>query len=118
MSIKVALRPLLGADGLVALLLLTRDGLPVEMFGYGLRAEKLAAEVAGIAGASRRACRELGLGEPSGQRIELEGHNLDIFPVADYYLAVVSDRQSSHNATPLIQESALEPLRLELRGEA
>lgn len=117
MSLRVALRPLLGADGLVALLLLTRDGLPVEMFGYGLRADKLAAEVAGLASSSRRACRELGLGDPSGQRIELEGHNVDIFPVEEYYLAVVSDRQNSHNAAPLIQESALEPLRLELRGD-
>ncbi|MEX2535516.1 MAG: roadblock/LC7 domain-containing protein [Trueperaceae bacterium] len=118
MSLRVALRPLLAIDGLVALLLLTADGLPVEMFGYGVRAEKLAAEVAGVTAVTRRAFGELGMGQPSGQRIELEGHNVHIYPIADYYLALVTDRQNAHFSAPLIQESALEPLRLELRGES
>ncbi|MEX2541371.1 MAG: roadblock/LC7 domain-containing protein [Trueperaceae bacterium] len=114
---RSALQPLLGIDGLVALLVLTRDGLPVEMFGYGLRAEQLAAEVAGIARSTGKAFRALGLGDPGRQRISLQSHGVDIIPVEDYYLVVVSDNGRSDGPAPHVLESTLEPLRLLLRGE-
>jgi predicted regulator of Ras-like GTPase activity (Roadblock/LC7/MglB family) len=116
-TLRGTLQPLLGVDGLVALLVLTSDGLPVEMFGYGLRAEHLAAEIAGVARATRKSFRALGLGEPSGQRIALEGHNVEIVPVEDHYLAVVADSGRSGVIAPHLLESTLEPLRRLLRGE-
>jgi predicted regulator of Ras-like GTPase activity (Roadblock/LC7/MglB family) len=116
-TLRSSLQPLLGVDGLVALLVLTSDGLPVEMFGYGLRAEHLAAEIAGVARATRKSFRALGLGEPAGQRIALEGHNVEIVPVEDHYLAVVADSGRSDAIARHLLESTLGPLRQVLRGE-
>jgi predicted regulator of Ras-like GTPase activity (Roadblock/LC7/MglB family) len=118
MSLRLALRPLLGTDGLVALLVSTSDGLPVEMFGYGLRAEQLAAEVAGLARAARLAFGALGLGEPNRQQFSLEGHTVDIFPVDGYYLAVVTDGDRASDVAPLVRERTLVPLGMALRGES
>jgi predicted regulator of Ras-like GTPase activity (Roadblock/LC7/MglB family) len=117
-SLRVALRPLLAADGLVALMVLTADGLPVEMFGYGLRAEQLAAEMAGLASSARRSFQALGLGEPAGQRFTLEAHTVDIFPVEEYYLAIVTDGSRSVDVAPLVRERTLVPLGMALRGES
>lgn len=117
MSLRDALQPLLGIDGLVALLVLTSDGLPVEMFGYGLRAERLAAEMAGVAGSARRGLRSLGLSEPSRQRIEAGSHNVEIFPLEEHYLVVVVDRARERELAPRVLESTLGPLRLALRGD-
>jgi predicted regulator of Ras-like GTPase activity (Roadblock/LC7/MglB family) len=116
-TLRASLQPLLGVDGLVALLVLTGDGLPVEMFGYGLRAEHLAAELAGVARATRKSFRALGLGEPAGQRIELEGHHVEIVRVEDHYLAVVADSARSASIAPHLLQSTLVPLRRVLRGE-
>lgn len=118
MKLRNAVGPLLSSDGLVALLVLTEDGLPVEMFGYGVRAEDLAAEIAGVARSARRACRALGLGEPRSQRISLGTHLIDIYPVHEHYLALVVDRERFAEPASHLLESTLAPLESALRGEA
>jgi predicted regulator of Ras-like GTPase activity (Roadblock/LC7/MglB family) len=115
-KLRTALQPLLTVDGLVAVLVLTADGLPVEMFGYGLRAERLAAEIAGVARCARLGLGALGLGEPKRQQIRTEGHDVDIFPLEEYCLVVIKDSGRSHEVSPQLLESALGPLREALRG--
>lgn len=117
MRLREALAPLLGSDGLIALLVLTRDGLPVEMFGYGLRAEQLAAEIAGVAGAAARSFRSLGLSEPALHRFTLEGCEVEVVPVEDHYLTLVSDSRQLPAAGRLMPAEALALVGAALKGE-
>ncbi len=89
MSLASLLRPLLAFDGLVAVVVLTRDGLPVEMIGHGLRADALAAEVATAAEAARRCFESLHMGELTRLRVELEHHEVMIVNLENHYLAIV-----------------------------
>lgn len=116
MSLRMGLEPLTGLDDLVALLVLTVDGLPVEMLGYGMRAERLAAEMASVAESARRGTFALGLGPPSRQRIITDAHTIDLFPVEGHYLVVISAGQSEE-LPPGLLDSTLSSLGRTLRGE-
>ena len=118
MKLGAALKSLLDEPGVLAALLFTRDGLAVEMYGYGLRANELAAQAAGMAGAARRGCRSLGLGEPQVLRVGLKEHTLDIYPLGDYDVVVVSSLSAApaEQAGPVAEK--IGTLRLSLKGEA
>lgn len=116
MNLTAALEPLTRLDGLIALVILTADGLPVQMLGYGFRAERLAAEIAAVAGSADRGATALGLGRPVRQRLVTDSHTLDIFPFEAHYLVVITTGQSEELPAGLL-DSTLEPLSRMLRGE-
>ncbi len=90
MSLVSALRPLLALDGLVAIVVFSRDGLLVEALGPGVtKAEQAAAELASAAGSARLAFMALGLGEPVQQIITLAKHEAMLFRYAEYTLALI-----------------------------
>lgn len=93
MSLAPRLRPLMAAPGMVVAVVFTRDGLPVEMLGHGLRADQLAAELASVARASRLAMTRLRLGEVSTMSFELEPYQIEMRSVGYHYLAAVCRAQ-------------------------
>lgn len=118
MKLRLALEPILADESVLAVLVLTHDGLPVEMFGYGLRVDDLAAQSASIGCGARKACSELGLGEPLAQLVRLPRYELEVIPLDDYFLTVVSERsQGDGEATPGRTMEQIAPLRRALRGE-
>ncbi len=118
MTLQEALRPIFTFNGLQSLLILTRDGLPVEMIGYGLRAEHLAAEIAGAAEASRRCYERLGMGVPRHQQVQLSDFEVVTFTLEHHYLALVLDGGGTEDLIPYVSEHLLTPLRRVLGGEA
>ena len=90
-TLRDVLQPLLELDGLLAVLVATRDGLPVEMIGHGLRADHLAAEIAGVAEAARRGFVGLGMGEPAHASIRLPDYEVLVFRAGDHHLALVRE---------------------------
>ena len=116
MSLHDALKPLLAQPGLVALLVSTRDGLPVEMIGHGLRSDRLAAQVASAAEASRRSFGELGMGEPLHVVTKLRDYDVVTFGSGDHYLTAVLEPDSEETLVPIVYESVLAPLHKALRG--
>lgn len=89
MSLVGILRPLLALDGLVAIVVFSRDGLPVEVIGQGVVPEQAAAELASVAGAARHAFMVLGMGEPLQQIITLAKHEAMLFRYAEHTLALI-----------------------------
>lgn len=87
--IAALLRPLLAFDGLVAVMVLTRDGLPVELIGHGLQADQLAAEVASVGETARGCCEALGLGAPEQLELRLEKYRVKLFSLEQHYLAII-----------------------------
>lgn len=113
-----ALKPLLAQPGLLALLVLTRDGLPVEMIGHGLRADRLAAQVATVAEAARTSYAELGMGEPLHHVTKLPDYDVVTFGSGDHYLAAVLEPDSDETLVPIVYDSVLAPLRGALGGQS
>lgn len=95
-SVASLLRPLMAFDGLMAVLVMTRDGLPVEMIGHGLRADVLAAEAATVGEAARTCFENLQMGAPKRIKIDLENHEVDLFELGPYYLAVLFSSHGNH----------------------
>ncbi len=89
MSLREALRPLAETDGVLAAQVLTLDGLPVEMIGHGMRADVLAAEAAGLAGAARSAAERLMLGEPQHLVVGLPQYELVCLLLEHHSVALV-----------------------------
>lgn len=115
MTLREALEPLLALPGMVALLVLTRDGLPVEMIGHGLRSDRLAAQVASAAEAARRSFCELGMGAPRHLVAKLPDYDVVTFGSGDHYLAAVLEPDSEETLVPVVYESVLAPLQGALR---
>jgi len=84
-----ALAPLAEAGGVVAALVLTRDGLPVEMLGHGVRADVLAAEGGALAEACRSAAERLMLGEADEITVRAPGYRLTCLLLGEHALALV-----------------------------
>ena len=116
MNLKQVLDELFEYDGLMTLLLLTRDGLPVEMLGHGLRADQLAAEVAGVAERARSSSDVLGLGEPTHLAMAVRDYSVVTFPLGEHYLTAVIERSLEPEVVPFIYEHTLEPLQNLLGG--
>ena len=89
MSLTKVLRPLLTFDGLIAVMVITRDGLPVEAIGHNLEGNRLAAEIATIAEAGRNCFTNLQMGQVKYLRISLEQHEVSIFSFELHYLVVI-----------------------------
>ena len=88
-DIREVLAPLSEQDGVVVAVLLTRDGLPVEMVGHGVRADVLAAEAAALAESCRSAAERLMLGEAEDVTVSAHGYRLTCLPMAEHVLALV-----------------------------
>lgn len=89
LALREALAPLSESDGVVAALVLTRDGLPVEMVGQGVRADVLAAEAGALAGACRSASKRLMLGDAEGVRVMAPGYRLSCLFLEEHTLALL-----------------------------
>ncbi len=89
MNLRDALTTLADLDGVLAVQLLTLDGLPVEMIGHGVRADVLAAEAAAVAGAALSAAERLMLGEVGYVTVRLPQYRLVCFPLAEHAVAMV-----------------------------
>lgn len=87
--LREALGPLAEEGGVVAALVLTRDGLPVEMVGHGVRADVLAAEGGALAEACRSAAERLMLGNADEITVRAPGYRLSCLLLGDYALALV-----------------------------
>ncbi len=74
---------------MVAALVLTRDGLPVEMVGHGVRADVLAAEGGALAEACRSAGERLMLGNADEITVRAPGYHLTCLLLGDHALALV-----------------------------
>ncbi|HEX7022303.1 MAG TPA: roadblock/LC7 domain-containing protein [Trueperaceae bacterium] len=117
MSLAGLLKPLLAFDGLLAVIVLTRDGLPVEMIGHGLRAEVLAAEIATV-GESARTCFEaLEMGLPERLKVDLPGQEVMLFRLgAHHYLGLVFQPSGNHALVSQIVEKTKPQLQAALGG--
>ncbi len=89
MSLAKILRPLLTFDGLTAVMIMTRDGLPVETIGHNFEGNELAAEMTTIAEASRNCFTNLHMGSVKHVRISLEQYEISIFSLDIHYLVVI-----------------------------
>jgi predicted regulator of Ras-like GTPase activity (Roadblock/LC7/MglB family) len=88
-QLREALAPLAEEGGVVAALVLTRDGLPVEMIGHGVRADVLAAEGGALAEACRSAANRLMLGEADEVTLRAPGYRLTCLLLGNHALALV-----------------------------
>lgn len=88
-ALRGVLAPLSELGGVVSALVLTRDGLPVEMVGHGVRADVLAAEAGTLAEACRSAAERLMLGEAEGVGVTAPGYRLACLLMQEYTLALV-----------------------------
>ncbi len=89
--LREVLGPLSEMEGVVAALVLTRDGLPVEMVGHGVRADVLAAEAGTLASACRSAAERLMLGDAEGGSVMAPGYRLTCLLLEEHTLALVLD---------------------------
>lgn len=89
MSVREALRSVAETDGVLAVQVLTSDGLPVEMIGHGMRADVLAAEAAGLAHAATSAAERLMLGEPDRVVVRLPQYALACVLLERHRVAMV-----------------------------
>ncbi len=89
LRLREALTPLAEEGGVVAALVLTRDGLPVEMVGHGVRADVLAAEGGALAEACRSAADRLMLGEADEITVRAPGYRLTCLLLGEHALALV-----------------------------
>lgn len=88
-AVRDVLAPLSELGGVVSALVLTRDGLPVEMVGHGVRADVLAAEAGALAAACRSAAERLMLGNAEGVGVVAPGYRLTCLLMEEYTLALV-----------------------------
>lgn len=116
MNLAALLRPLLAFDGLVAVMIMTRDGLPVEMIGHGLKANILAAEVATVAEAARKSFRALGLGKPEQLRVSLQNYETSILDLDHHYLVVIFEPHGNQDLIEQIITNTKEQIQQTLRG--
>jgi predicted regulator of Ras-like GTPase activity (Roadblock/LC7/MglB family) len=96
--LRDALTPLSELAGVVAALVLTRDGLPVEMVGHGVRADVLAAEAGSLAEACRSAAERLLLGEAQGVSVMAPGYRLSCLLLDEHVLAMVLEGDAADAA--------------------
>lgn len=96
--LRDVLTPLSELAGVVAALVSTRDGLPVEMVGHGVRADVLAAEAASLAEACRSAAERLLLGEAQGVSVMAPGYRLSCLLVGEHVLAMVLEGDAADAA--------------------
>lgn len=108
-DLRALLAPLAEHDGVVVVLLLTRDGLPVEMVGHGMRAEVLAAEAASLIESARSAGERLMLGEAEDVTVSAPGYQLRCLPMPEHALALVVTGASE--TALAAARAALGPLR-------
>jgi predicted regulator of Ras-like GTPase activity (Roadblock/LC7/MglB family) len=116
MNIATALRPLLSVDGLVAIVVMTQDGLPVEMIGHGLRANVLAAEMTSVAEVGRKCFTTLGMGRPVSLQVNLEKYRAILYSFENHYLAVILKPNGSADAILQTISSSGEQIRSALGG--
>jgi len=88
-SLRDALAGLADVEGVLAVLLLTRDGLPVEMVGHGVRSDVLAAEAAAVTSAALGAAERLMLGEVGHVAVRLPTYRLVCLPLDEYAVAML-----------------------------
>ncbi|MEJ2666917.1 MAG: roadblock/LC7 domain-containing protein [Deinococcales bacterium] len=96
--LRDVLTPLSELAGVVAALVLTRDGLPVEMVGHGVRADVLAAEAGSLAEACRSAAERLLLGEAQGVSVMAPGYRLSCLLLEEHVLAMVLEGDAADTA--------------------
>lgn len=89
LALREALAPVSESDGVVAALVVTRDGLPVEMVGQGVRSDVLAAEAGALALACRSAAKRLMLGEAEGVSMMAPGYRLSCLFLEEHTLALL-----------------------------
>lgn len=114
-QLREALAPLTEEGGVVAALLLTRDGLPVEMVGHGVRADVLAAEGGALASACRSAAERLMLGDAEEVSVRAPGYRLTCLLLGEHALALVLAGDDT-DAALASARSTLEPLRAVLES--
>lgn len=114
-DLRRVLAPLSESDGVVAALVLTRDGLPVEMVGHGVRADVLASEASGLGEACRSAAERLMLGEPEAVSVTAPGYRLSCLVLEEYTLALVLAGEGADGALDAAR-ALLPELRAALGG--
>ncbi len=115
--LREALAPLGEEGGVVAALVLTRDGLPVEMVGHGVRADVLAAEGGALAEACRSAADRLMLGEANEITVRAPGYRLTCLLLGEHALALVLAGDEASGALE-VARAAVVSLRDALGGAA
>ena len=113
-----AVRPLLAFDGLLTVLVTTRDGLPVEMIGHGLHADKLAAEAISILLTAEKCSKNLGLGKLEFQVVQLENYELVMFDLAAYVLVLVFEAAHGQDVRAVVEDLVKPKLHKVLGGNA
>lgn len=113
--LREALAPLSEEGGVVAALVLTRDGLPVEMVGHGVRADVLAAEGGALAEACRSAAQRLMLGDADEVSVVAPGYRLSCLLLGEHALALVLAGDEAQAALAAARER-LGDLRQALEG--
>ncbi len=98
MSLRDVLRRLAETEGVLAAQVATRDGLPVEMIGHGMRTDVLAAEAAGVLQSARSAADRLMLGNTAYVAVALPKNQLLCFPLDRYLVAVVVGEDDARQA--------------------
>ncbi len=118
MSLTKILRPLLTFDGLIAVMVMTRDGLPVEAIGHNFEGNELAAEVVTIAEASRNCFTNLRMGQIQHVRVSLEQYEIGIFSLDLHYLVVIYRPNIDFALVKEIVENNKAKIYKELGGES
>ncbi len=116
MNLAGALEPLTQLSGFVAGVVFTQDGLPVEQVGSRFAAEELAAELAGMAEASRQTFGSLTLGDVRQFSVSLTAHDVTVLMLPGYLLGLVFERGSGSFILAPSLERAIQPLRGALGG--
>lgn len=116
MNLAGALNQLTQLEGLVAAVLMTHDGLPVEQVGSRFAAESIAAELSGLAEAARDCFASLSLGDVRNLSVSLTAHEVTLMVVPGHLLALVFERGSGSILLAPAIERALQPLRTALGG--
>jgi predicted regulator of Ras-like GTPase activity (Roadblock/LC7/MglB family) len=115
-SLGRALESVQGLSGLVAAVVLTLDGLPIEQVGDGFATELLAAELAGIGEKARQGMSNLALGDVSQLWLTVQAFQVALIVLPDCYLALVFDAGKMISPFPSM-ERVLQPLRAALGGD-
>lgn len=90
MSLTTSLQPLLALEGIIAVVVMTRDGLPVEMIGHGAKASAIAAQLSTVAKTAQQSFEALDMGTPRRLRVALEQHDTFIVGFNHHYLALIT----------------------------
>lgn len=107
-ELRELLRPLAESAGVMAVQVATRDGLPLEMIGHGLRADVLAAEAASLLASAGSAADRLLLGESDHVMVALPDYRLVCFPLERHLLALVVSEADAEPAVALAKGALAE----------